>query len=133
VYDVKSESQPDPIALLGIDYCLQIIETWFAEWFYASHTMGPAQILLKISARLAYRETYQMISLSTPLFSHWSIPLRCSNHILFPLFATSIVDTAENLPPVSTTLLVPVAKFAAGVIDTGGKFAADVVDIGRAP
>jgi hypothetical protein len=34
-------------------YSLQIIETWFAEWFYASHTMGPAQILLKISARLA--------------------------------------------------------------------------------
>jgi hypothetical protein len=32
---------------------LQIIETGFAEWFYASHTMGPAQILLKISARLA--------------------------------------------------------------------------------
>jgi hypothetical protein len=53
VYDVKSESQPDAIALLGINYCLQIIETWFAEWFYASHTMGPAQILLKISASLA--------------------------------------------------------------------------------
>jgi hypothetical protein len=53
VYDVKSESQPDTIALLGINYCLQIIETGFAEWFYASHTMGPAQIRLKISARLA--------------------------------------------------------------------------------
>jgi hypothetical protein len=26
----------------------------------------------------------------------------------------------ENLPPVSITLAVPVAKFAAGVIDTGG-------------
>jgi hypothetical protein len=38
--------------------------------------MGPAQILLKISARIAERETYQMILLSTPLFSHWSIPLR---------------------------------------------------------
>jgi hypothetical protein len=75
VYDVKNESQPDAIALLGINYCLQIIETWFAEWFYASHKMGPAQILLKISTRLAYRETYRMILLSTPLFSHWSIPL----------------------------------------------------------
>jgi hypothetical protein len=53
VYDVKSESQPDTTASLGINYCLQIIETGFAEWFYASHTMGPAQILLKISARLA--------------------------------------------------------------------------------
>ncbi len=53
MYDVKSESQPDTIALLGINYCLQIIETGFAERFYASHMMGPAQILLKISARLA--------------------------------------------------------------------------------
>jgi hypothetical protein len=53
VYDVKSKSQPDTIALLGINYCLQIIETVFAEWFYVSHKMVPAQILLKISARLA--------------------------------------------------------------------------------
>ncbi len=28
-----------------------------------------------------------------------------------------------NLPPVSTTLAKLVAKFAAGVVDTGGKFA----------
>jgi hypothetical protein len=72
---VKSLPQPDTIALLGINYCLQIIETGFAEWFYASHRMGPAQILLKISARTASKETYWMILLSTPLFSHWSIPL----------------------------------------------------------
>jgi hypothetical protein len=45
VYDVKSVPQPDAIALLGINYCVQIIETGLAEWFYASHTMGPAQIL----------------------------------------------------------------------------------------
>jgi hypothetical protein len=50
---VKSVPQPDATALLGINYCLQIIETGFAEWFYASHTMGPAQILLKISGRIA--------------------------------------------------------------------------------
>jgi hypothetical protein len=73
---VKSVPQPDAIALLGINYCMQIIETGFAEWFYASHTMGPAQILLKISARIASRETYRMILLSTPLFSHWLIPLK---------------------------------------------------------
>jgi hypothetical protein len=30
------------------------------------------------------------------------------------------------LPPVSTTLAKLVAKFAAGVVDTGGKFAAGV-------
>jgi hypothetical protein len=53
VYDVKSESQQDTIAFLGINFCLQIIETGFAEWFYAPPTMGPAQILFKISARLA--------------------------------------------------------------------------------
>ncbi len=53
VYDLESESLPDTVALLGINYCLQIRETGFAERFYASHTMGPAQFLLKISTRLA--------------------------------------------------------------------------------
>jgi hypothetical protein len=56
-------------------------------------------------------------------------------------FATGVVDTGGNLPPV---LLTPVAnlppvstaqgelveKFATGVIDTGVKFAAGVVDTG---
>jgi hypothetical protein len=32
------------------------------------------------------------------------------------------------LPPVSTTLAKLVAKFSAGVVDTGGKFATGVVD-----
>jgi hypothetical protein len=54
---------------------LQIIETGFAELFYASHRMGLASICLKITARRAYNQTYRMIPLSTPLFSHWSIPL----------------------------------------------------------
>jgi hypothetical protein len=35
-----------------------------------------------------------------------------------------------NLPPVSTTLAKIVAKFAVGVVDTGGKFSASVVDNG---
>jgi hypothetical protein len=38
-----------------------------------------------------------------------------------------------NLPLVSTTLGKLVEKFAADVVDTGGKFAAGVVDIGGAP
>jgi hypothetical protein len=50
--------------------------------------------------------------------------------ILFPLFATGVVDTGGNLPPVSTTQGELVAKFAAGVVDTGGKFAAGVIDTG---
>jgi hypothetical protein len=33
---------------------------------------------------------------------------------LFPLFATGVIDTVGNLLPVS---------FAAGIVDTGGKFA----------
>ncbi len=37
-----------------------------------------------------------------------------------------------NLPPVSTTLAELVAKFAAGVVDTGGKFATCVFDTGSA-
>ena len=51
--------------------------------------------------------------------------------ILFPLFATGVVDTggnflllslipAANLPPVKTTLVKLVAKFTTGVVDTGG-------------
>jgi hypothetical protein len=35
------------------------------------------------------------------------------------------------LPLVSTTPAVPVAKFAAGVIDTSAKFATAVVDTGK--
>jgi hypothetical protein len=34
------------------------------------------------------------------------------------------------LPPVTTTLAKLVAKFAVGVVDTGGKFAAGVADTG---
>ncbi len=34
------------------------------------------------------------------------------------------------MPPVSTTLAKLVEKFAAGVVDTGGKFVAGVVDTG---
>jgi hypothetical protein len=71
-------SQPDTLALLGNNYRLQIIETGFAEQFYASHRMGPAPICLKISARIAERETYRMIPLKPRLFSHWSIPLKGS-------------------------------------------------------
>jgi hypothetical protein len=76
VYDVKSVLQPDTIVLLGNNYSLQIIETGFAGQFYTSHRMGPAPIVLKISARIAEWETYRMILLKTGLFSHCSIPLK---------------------------------------------------------
>ena len=95
MYDVKSTSQPDSITLLGNNYRLQIIETGFAEQFYASHRMGPAPICLKISARIAARETYRMIPLKTRLFSHWSIPLIIILSVLsqisqrFPLYTYS--------------------------------------------
>jgi hypothetical protein len=70
--------------------------------------------------------------------------LQCvSSLILFPLFATDVVDIGgignlppasltpvANLPPVSTAPAELVAKFAAGVVDTIGKFAAGVVDTG---
>jgi hypothetical protein len=49
------------------------------------------------------------------------------------LFAASIVDTGDKLPPVTTTLAKLVAKFAAGVVDTSGKFATGVVDTRGAP
>jgi hypothetical protein len=59
----------------GKNYSLQIIETGFAEQFYASHRMGPAPICLKISVRIALWDPYRMIALTTRLFSDWSIPL----------------------------------------------------------
>jgi hypothetical protein len=41
---------------------------------------------------------------------------------LFPLFATSVIDTVSKFAAggVSSTLAKLVAKFAAGVVDTGG-------------
>jgi hypothetical protein len=50
-------------------------------------------------------------------------------HLVLPVSLTSVA----NLPPVSTTPAVPVAKFVSGVVDTGGKFATDVVDTDGAP
>jgi hypothetical protein len=48
-------------------------------------------------------------------------------------FASGVVDTGGNLPPVSTTLVKQMAKFAAGVVDSGGKFVTGVVDTGGQP
>ncbi len=39
-----------------------------------------------------------------------------------------LLTPVANLPPVSTTQGELVAKFAAGVVDTGSKFSAGVVD-----
>jgi hypothetical protein len=44
-----------------------------------------------------------------------------------------LLTPASNLPPVSTTLAKLVAKFAAIVIDTSGKFATGVVGTSGAP
>jgi hypothetical protein len=56
----------------------------------------------------------------------FKFPLRSQQPVLFPLFASGVIDTGSklplgaNLPPVSTTVAQLVAKFAAGVIDTSG-------------
>jgi hypothetical protein len=42
-----------------------------------------------------------------------------------------LLTPVANWPPVSTTLVKLVAKFAAGVVDTGGKFG--VADTGGQP
>jgi hypothetical protein len=47
--------------------------------------------------------------------------------------AANSLTPVANLPPVSTTLVKLVAKFAAGVVDTGGKFATGVVDTSGQP
>ncbi len=47
---------------------------------------------------------------------------------MFPLFTTGVVYISiANLPPLSTTLAKLVKKFAAGDVDTSGKFAVSVV------
>jgi hypothetical protein len=49
------------------------------------------------------------------------------------IVAAGVVDTGGNLPPVSTTIVKLVAKLAAGVVDTGDKFATGVIDTGSQP
>ncbi len=48
--------------------------------------------------------------------------LRCLQHDI----ASGVVDTGGNLLPASTTQAELVAKFAASLVDTGGKFPAGV-------
>ncbi len=54
---------------LGNNNCLQIIETGFAEQFWASHRMRTEQICLKISARTAGRPIEFYTTVNPPLFS----------------------------------------------------------------
>ncbi len=69
MYDVKSESQPDTIASLGINYCLQIIETCFAEWFYASHTWACTDSFENFREISLKGDLSNDITLNPPLFS----------------------------------------------------------------
>ncbi len=49
---------------------------------------------------------------------------RTSNEVVFHISDQPVsLTTVANLPPVSTTPVILEAKYAAGVIDTGGKFA----------
>jgi hypothetical protein len=58
------------------NYCFQIIETGFAEQFWASHRMGSAQILLKFSARKSLKRDPSNDTKFNPTLFHWSIPLK---------------------------------------------------------
>jgi hypothetical protein len=49
---------------------------------------------------------------------------------LYPLFVAGVFETGVKFATVSRTLAKLVAKFAAGVIDTGGNFSGSVVDTG---
>jgi hypothetical protein len=53
-------------------------------------------------------------------FFAFSVTLRRLQPDIVPLFATGVIGTGGNLPPVSTTLAKLVEKFAAGVVDTRG-------------
>ncbi len=59
-----------------------------------------------------------------------TLPVSLTGGILPPVSLTPVA----NLPPVKTTLVKLVAKFAGGVVDTGGKFTTGgVVDTSGAP
>jgi hypothetical protein len=60
------------------------------------------------------------------LGSKVNFSLRSQQLDIVTKFAAGVVETGGKLPPVSTTLAKLVAKFTAGVIDTGGNFAARV-------
>ncbi len=91
MYDVKSESQQDTIALLGINFCLQIIETGFAEWFSASPTMGPAHCTDSFEnfREISFKgDPSNDITLNPPLFSLvntfnkeilWDVQITCGS------------------------------------------------------
>ncbi len=53
--------------------------------------------------------------------------------IIVSLFATGLVYTDGKFATLSTTLAKLVEKFAAGVVDAGGKFDTSVIDTGGAP
>ncbi len=70
MYDAKSLLQPDTMPLFKNNYCLQMRETGFAEYFEASHRMGPVPICLKISARIDLKGDLSNDTTVTPaLFS----------------------------------------------------------------
>jgi hypothetical protein len=61
--------QPDTIALLGINYCLQIIETGFAEWFYASQDEACTDSFENFRENSLKGDLSNDITLNPPLFS----------------------------------------------------------------
>ena len=60
----------DTIALLGNNYCLQILETGFAEWFYASHRDGACTNFIEnFSENSLKGDLSNNTTLNQPLFS----------------------------------------------------------------
>ncbi len=69
----------------------------------------------------------------SPAVGAWRPPPAPSCCTPTPFSAVPRSPQLENLLPVSTTPAVPVAKFAAGVVETGGKYITGVVDTCGAP
>jgi hypothetical protein len=63
--------------------------------------------------------------------------LNCQQFDNCPLFATGVIYTSDKFAAIvidtGGKLRKMVEKFATGVVDTGGKFAAGVIDTGGAP
>ncbi len=86
--------------------------------------MGPAQIWLKISASIAWRETYRMLPLSTHLFSHWSIPLIlfwnsclrgiCGSDIHYVLYVTLGIYQQQQLGGSDPITLIGIPDYRIG-------------------
>ncbi len=87
--------------------CHKIFDYWFFSWI--SFPQAPEYTIVHLwEVELTYRYIFA-----------FKFTLRSQQPDIVPLFATGVIGSGGKLPPVST-LAKLVAKFAPGVVETGG-------------